>query len=131
MQLVKSTQNTCFGKANIFIFAYRFDAGPNAVLYTPKQFIPALLQLVDRYFPKDATSGSQEYFADPYQVSNYDRCDLVNFQTRLPVQPIGSIKRILHARIGTGPQVLYRGDPEKHKDRSLISANGNPKLVVE
>ena len=43
------------------IAAYTYDAGPNAVLYTPKEKVPLVLKLVRHYFPNadfdDTVSG--------------------------------------------------------------------------
>jgi diphosphomevalonate decarboxylase len=44
------------------VAAYTYDAGPNAVLYAPKQNVPLILQLVRHYFPNadfdDTVSGA-------------------------------------------------------------------------
>jgi len=94
--------------------AYTFDAGPNAVIYAPEVQIPALVALINHYFP-----GAE--FADHYGVKDKHPGlpDGVS-PTVVPVFPVGSVNRLLHTRVGDGPRVLKEED-------ALLGANGLPK----
>ncbi|KAI9184688.1 diphosphomevalonate decarboxylase [Blastocladiella emersonii ATCC 22665] len=102
------------GYAGKYKVAYTYDAGPNAVLYLPRQFVPEVLLWLNHYLPRTAGVTALDYFADPYTIlDNYPapRPVAAAIQTRVPVQPEGGVKRILHARIGDGPRLLHRGVP--------------------
>ncbi|KAI9223292.1 GHMP kinase [Blastocladiella britannica] len=120
------------GYSGKYKVAYTYDAGPNAVLYVPREFVPEVLALVHHYLPHAASTASTEsaatteYFTNPYGITVPATAPKIN--SRLPVQPEGSIKRILHAKIGDGPRFLYRGVPGEPAAVavSLINAEGRP-----
>lgn len=100
------------------IAAYTFDAGPNAVLYVREKDMPTVLAVVRHYFP-DAS------FDDPFQLQVSAglpalppsfRADIV------PVHPSGSVRRLIHTRVGDGPRVLERG----RGAHSLLNEQGLP-----
>ncbi|KAJ1657689.1 diphosphomevalonate decarboxylase [Dispira simplex] len=108
--------------------AYTFDAGPNAVIYAPKQHMPRLIQLFAYFFPAAHPLPSEEFFSDPYHYvpaevtlgqtlpSEYE-----SLQGMFNVMPVGSVKRIIHTRVGDGPRVL--SDPAA----SLLGDDGLPR----
>ncbi|GAA5808116.1 hypothetical protein MFLAVUS_001498 [Mucor flavus] len=108
--------------------AYTYDAGPNAVIYAPKENMAEIIQLIGHYFPSNKESTA--FFADPYQVVNgtlgqdFIPKTNVNFnQNIIPVQPVNSVSRLLHTKVDDGPRVL---DAEE----SLLKADGLPKRLA-
>ncbi|KAI8991687.1 diphosphomevalonate decarboxylase [Mycotypha africana] len=110
--------------------AYTYDAGPNAVIYAPKENMPEIIRMIGHYFP--ANKEPKEFFNDPYQVlkndeklgaENYIPKDHDKFNEKvIPVQPAGSVSRLLHTKVDDGPRVL---DPSE----SLLKADGLPKRL--
>ncbi|KAG2232605.1 diphosphomevalonate decarboxylase [Thamnidium elegans] len=108
--------------------AYTYDAGPNAVIYAPKENMAEIIQLIGHYFPSNKEPTA--FFADPYQVVNgslgqdFVPKTHVNFnQNVVPVQPVNSVSRLLHTKVDDGPRVL---DAEE----SLLKADGLPKRLA-
>lgn len=117
------------------IAAYTFDAGPNAVLYVREKDMLCVRQVVQHYFPgatmddrlQGAANDASEAPASSLSSSSLSlplpsslpatfRPDVV------PVHPAGSVRRLIHTRVGDGPRVLEHGQgPE-----SLLSADGMP-----
>lgn len=100
------------------IAAYTFDAGPNAVLYLPKENVKAVLEIVQKYFP-----GAE--FQDKRNVGPSSNASLPSgFNEKIiPVFPPASVKQILHTSVGDGPRSLAKGE-------GLLNAEGFPKRVV-
>jgi diphosphomevalonate decarboxylase len=99
--------------------AYTYDAGPNAVIYAPKENIPEIVQLIVHYFPQ------AEKFKDPFGLfgtAGVGEGKLVAGFNELVAKrfPVGSVKGLIHTRVGDGPRVL--GEEE-----ALLGANGFPK----
>ncbi|KAK9710054.1 diphosphomevalonate decarboxylase [Basidiobolus ranarum] len=100
--------------------AYTFDAGPNAVIYAPRQNIPEIIQLIAHYFP---SSDASEYFKDPYHVLEEplgQKKPVV--ENVVPIFPVGSVKQILHTPVGDGPRILSA-------EESLLESSGMPKRI--
>ncbi|KAL7747351.1 diphosphomevalonate decarboxylase [Sorochytrium milnesiophthora] len=172
-----------------YIAAYTYDAGPNAVIYAPRQHIRNLVTLLCRYFPaptlRSSSSSSAalndhhhqqhslngsattvppasdkhsdvpdaEYFGDHYGVFAdpadekypFDHTFIDRFATfvapsahskhpraRVNPLPAGSVKRILHVRVGDGPRLLQRKtSTSEHSDNqddvSLLNCQGMPR----
>ncbi|KNE70035.1 hypothetical protein AMAG_20166 [Allomyces macrogynus ATCC 38327] len=111
--------------------AYTYDAGPNAVLYLPRQFVRPVLALIQHYFPAPTDVPAADYFADPYKVGvNYPAPSSTNVaelaKTKLTPHAPGAIKRILHAKIGDGPRVVYAGPATGAGETGLMGKDGTP-----
>ncbi|KAI9253455.1 diphosphomevalonate decarboxylase [Phascolomyces articulosus] len=109
--------------------AYTYDAGPNAVIYAPKENMREIIQLISHYFPgQDAAT----YFTDPYNViadaplgQDFVPQDHATFNENvIPVFAPGSVSRLLHTKVHDGPRVLTS------EDDSLLNAEGLPKRTV-
>jgi diphosphomevalonate decarboxylase len=99
--------------------AYTYDAGPNAVIYAPKENIKEIVELLLGYFPQS------EPFPDPFSLN-------VNNQGRLPDGfnekvakpfPVASVKGFIHTRVGDGPRKLGA-------EETLLGSNGLPTFLA-
>lgn len=99
--------------------AYTYDAGPNAVIYAPKENVKEIVELLLRYFPQT------QPFPDPFALD-------VNNEGRLPAGfnekvakpfPVASVKGFIHTRVGDGPRKLAAGE-------GLLGANGLPTFLA-
>ncbi|KAJ3362211.1 diphosphomevalonate decarboxylase [Allomyces arbusculus] len=111
--------------------AYTYDAGPNAVLYLPRRFVRPILALIQHYFPAPTDIAAADYFADPYKVAatypapiSTNVADLAH--TKLTPHAPGAIKRILHAKVGDGPRVVYAGPASDAGETGLMGKDGTP-----
>lgn len=108
--------------------AYTYDAGPNAVIYAPKENMAEIIQLIGHYFPSNKEPS--EFFANPYNAVSGElgqdflpKCH-VNFNENvIPVQPAGSVSRLLHTKVDDGPRVLSEAE-------SLLKQDGLPKRLA-
>ncbi|KAI8641846.1 diphosphomevalonate decarboxylase [Parasitella parasitica] len=108
--------------------AYTYDAGPNAVIYAPKENMAEIIKLIAHYFPSN--KEPTEFFANPYNAINgkIDEDFLpkshVEFNENvIPVQPAGSVSRLLHTKVDDGPRVLKDAE-------SLLKEDGLPKCLA-
>ncbi|KAI7904682.1 diphosphomevalonate decarboxylase [Cokeromyces recurvatus] len=111
--------------------AYTYDAGPNAVIYAPKENMREIIRLIGHYFPTD--KPAHEFFADPYHVLDQgeklgDKLELNHHEqfnkNVIPTQPMNSVSRLLHTKVHDGPRVL----PDSE---SLLNLeNGLPKSLA-
>ncbi|KAG9305079.1 hypothetical protein G9A89_007719 [Geosiphon pyriformis] len=115
----------------IFKAAYTFDAGPNAVIYAPRENLREIVNLIARYFPPNQGSGNcEEYFNDHSslfsQGESLGKLDLpIGFNSQvIPVFPNDSVKKILHTRVGEGPK-LVSGNND-----GLLNLEGLPKRLA-
>lgn len=108
--------------------AYTYDAGPNAVIYAPKENMAEIIQLIGHYFPSN--KEPTEFFANPYNAINgklgedFLPKSHANFNENvIPVQPAGSVSRLLHTKVDDGPRVL-------NESESLLKEDGLPKRLA-
>ncbi|KAF8445003.1 Diphosphomevalonate decarboxylase [Boletus edulis BED1] len=100
--------------------AYTFDAGPNAVIYAPRENMKEIIELIVSYFP-------QESFNDPFQLFGSAPVQgrlMDGFNEGVSKRfAIGAVKTLIHTCVGDGPRV--RGDAE-----SLLGHDGLPKSLA-
>ncbi|KAI9459096.1 GHMP kinase [Russula earlei] len=99
--------------------AYTYDAGPNAVIYAPKENIKEIVELLLRYFPQ------AQPFPDPFalHVDNQGSIpDGFNEKVAKPF-PVASVKGFIHTRVGDGPRKLSA-------EEALLGSNGFPTFLA-
>ncbi|UZJ51865.1 hypothetical protein CBS101457_001185 [Exobasidium rhododendri] len=117
--------------------AYTYDAGPNAVLYTEEKDMKVVLDLIRHYFPNadfddtfnllgsginSSHRGAQPAAALPSLPPTFN-------EGVIPVQEPGSVRRLIHTRVGDGPRTLHvsHGTASAGKaEESLLDSSGLP-----
>ncbi|KAI1795554.1 mevalonate pyrophosphate decarboxylase [Ganoderma leucocontextum] len=98
--------------------AYTYDAGPNAVIYTPKENAKEIVELIVKYFPQ------AENFKDPFGLfaAAGVRGKVVDGFNEAVSKPfsIGAVKGLIHTRVGDGPRTLG-------SEEALLGPDGLPK----
>lgn len=104
--------------------AYTYDAGPNAVIYAPKENIKEITQLILSYFPQKEGSFKDVFglFDTPDITSKAAVVDGFNVNVAKKFE-LGAVKGLIHTKVGDGPRKL--DDSE-----SLIGADGFPKTLA-
>ena len=103
--------------------AYTYDAGPNAVIYTPKENVKEIVNLIVKYFPQ------REAFKDVFGlfeaeggvgegsvVEGFNEAVAKKFE-------VGAVKGLIHTRVGDGPRVLGA-------EEALLGPEGYPKTLA-
>ena len=103
--------------------AYTYDAGPNAVIYTLKENIREIADMIVTYFPQT------EKFKDPFGLyggSYIGEGKLVEGFNEVVAKKfaVGSVKSLIHTRVGDGPRVLG-------SEHSLLGSDGMPKSLAQ
>lgn len=84
--------------------AYTFDAGPNAVIYTLKENMKEIAELIVNYFPQ---AGRPR---DPFGLFGKDGIQgkvVDGFNTAVAKQfGVGAVKDLIHTQVGDSPRVL-------------------------
>jgi diphosphomevalonate decarboxylase len=91
--------------------AYTFDAGPNAVLYLPRQHVPEVLRALLHFFPPPVDPAARAAFCNRpallEQALALPPPDLALLRRLPDLEPKpGGLQQILHTRPGPGPRVL-------------------------
>lgn len=98
--------------------AYTYDAGPNAVIYAPKENLKEIVELIINYFPQ------AEPFKDPFGLFGAAGVQgkVIDGFNPAVARPfgVGAVKGLIHTRVGDGPRVLGAGD-------GLLGADGLPR----
>nr|QMU26492.1 diphosphomevalonate decarboxylase [Agaricus subrufescens] len=102
--------------------AYTYDAGPNAVIYAPKENVKEIVELVVSYFPQREGSFKDNFglFGGGQVVGRIPAGFNENVAKRFEV---GAVKGLIHTRVGDGPRKL--GDGE-----ALLNGEGLPKNLA-
>ncbi|XP_011163916.1 diphosphomevalonate decarboxylase isoform X1 [Solenopsis invicta] len=98
--------------------AYTYDAGPNATLYLLEKDVPAVIGVLDYFFPPpqnvaiEYRRGLSVEGIEPSQVL----VEKLKFQKHSP----GQLKYMIYTKVGDGPK--YLNNPQDH----LLDGQGNP-----
>jgi diphosphomevalonate decarboxylase len=100
--------------------AYTYDAGPNAVIYAPRENIREIVDMVLAYFPQ------KEGFKDVFGIyagkgPSTNGCLVQGFNEAVAKRyEVGAVKGLIHTRVGDGPRVLGA-------EEALLGLDGLPK----
>ncbi|RPD78668.1 Diphosphomevalonate decarboxylase [Lentinus tigrinus ALCF2SS1-7] len=97
--------------------AYTYDAGPNAVIYAPKENIKEIVELIVKYFPQ------ADKFKDPFELFGAAGVQgkVVEGFNEGVAKPygVGAVKGLIHTRVGDGPRTLGA-------EEALLGSDGLP-----
>ncbi|KAI9033360.1 diphosphomevalonate decarboxylase [Hyaloraphidium curvatum] len=130
IQLVTRYNAHYKAKGEGYRVAYTFDAGPNAVIYMPKENVAEFVALASLLFPKPESASDEAFYGTGGLVevakgaAGSAAIKELAEALKFPVQAPGSIQRMIHTRVGPGPQVLAKGWDLKV---SLLAEDGQPK----
>ena len=111
--------------------AYTYDAGPNAVLYAPKDKMAEILQTIRHYFPNADFDDTFDLLGKGANASHRGAQEATPLPASLPesfndkvivVHEPGSVRRLIHTQVGDGPRVLEKGAGKE----SLLQSDGQP-----
>jgi len=133
VQLIEELNRASLAEAGgHHIAAYTYDAGPNAVLFAPKENLALVLQLIQHYFPNADFDDTFNLLGKGAGASHRGAQAPVDLPSSLPptfnpnvipVHDAGSVRRLIHTQVGDGPQVLGQGGEDAE---SLLDAEGLP-----
>lgn len=100
---------------------YTYDAGPNAVIYTPKENVKEIINLIVKYFPQ--ADGFKDTFGLFGAAGVGEGSVVEGFNVEVAKKfEVGAVKDLIHTRVGDGPRVL--GNEE-----ALLGPDGFPKTT--
>ncbi|KAG6874503.1 hypothetical protein C0995_010413 [Termitomyces sp. Mi166 len=105
--------------------AYTYDAGPNAVIYTLKENVKEIVELIVKYFPQREGSFKDVFgLFNGVDVAQVPGKIAEGFNEAVAKKfDVGAVKGLIHTRIGDGPRAL---GPEE----ALLGADGLPKTLA-
>lgn len=109
--------NRHYGETRV---AYTFDAGPNAVIFTPQEHVAEFVQVVHHFFPPEINGGQ---FIKGLPVKHAAVSEELKQAVGLEPLPKG-IRYIISTKAGPGPCVVE--DLTEH----LLGSDGLPKKAV-
>lgn len=104
--------------------AYTYDAGPNAVIYTLKENVKEIVELIVKYFPQKEGSfkdvfalfGTQDVtLSGGRVVDGFNEAVAKKFE-------VGAVKGLIHTKVGDGPRALG-------SEESLLGKDGFPRSL--
>jgi len=105
--------------------AYTYDAGPNAVIYTLKENVKEIVELLVSYFPQ-----KEDSFKDVFRlfrgedVAKGQRKVVEGFNEAVAKRfEVGAVKALIHTKVGDGPRAL-------DEEEALLGADGFPKTLT-
>ncbi|XP_047105128.1 diphosphomevalonate decarboxylase-like isoform X1 [Schistocerca piceifrons] len=101
--------------------AYTFDAGPNACLYMKEHDVPKVLGLLSVIFP---FPGEEDSYIKGIPINKDTIPQEMQAAFGMEQQMEGSLKYIIHTRLGNGPKEL------KSQNEHLLTESGVPKNLV-
>ncbi|GLB37013.1 putative diphosphomevalonate decarboxylase family protein [Lyophyllum shimeji] len=105
--------------------AYTYDAGPNAVIYTLKENVKEIVELILKYFPQ-----REGAFKDVFGLLG--GVDVAKVEGNVPEGfneavakkfDVGAVKGLIHTKVGDGPRALGA-------EESLLGNDGLPKTLA-
>ncbi|KAM0736788.1 Diphosphomevalonate decarboxylase [Formica fusca] len=98
--------------------AYTFDAGSNATLYLLEKDVPAVMGVLNHFFPplENVTIEYKKGLSVEEIKPAKDLLEKLKFQKHPP----GQVKYIIYTKVGDGPK--YLDSPQDH----LLDGQGNP-----
>jgi diphosphomevalonate decarboxylase len=97
--------------------AYSFDAGPNAVIFTPSTNARELMAIFNYYLPP-GQDNSKYFYGLSDEPPNIPSKGIIDGISLSPWQP-GALHYIIHTRVGPGPRQLTSTDDHLLDDEGM------------
>lgn len=105
--------------------AYTYDAGPNAVIYTLKDNVKEIIELIVKYFPQREGSFKDVFgLFNGVDVARISGKTVPGFNNAVAKEfDVGAVKALIHTKVGDGPRALGH-------EETLLGGGGLPKTLV-